>query len=70
MTDFYYFKTDIQNRYSTYLFFFFILVRSIASVSLRKSRTASFHFDFFTVSFSKDYSALYGGMTEKYLKNY
>ena len=68
MTDFYYFKTDIQK--SIYLFFFFILVRSIASVSLRKSRTASFHFDFFTVSFSKDYSALYGGMTEKYLKNY
>ncbi|KAG5343165.1 PGAP1 deacylase, partial [Acromyrmex heyeri] len=37
-------------------------VRSIASVSLRKSRTASFHFDFFTISFSKDYSALYGGV--------
>ncbi|KAG7202383.1 hypothetical protein KM043_018700 [Ampulex compressa] len=39
-------------------------VRSLASVSLRKSlkdRTP-FHFDFFTVSFSKDYSALYGGV--------
>lgn len=36
-------------------------VRSIASVSLRKSRK-TFHFDFFTVSFSKDYSALYGGV--------
>ncbi|KAK2588928.1 hypothetical protein KPH14_001783 [Odynerus spinipes] len=38
-------------------------VRSIASVSLRKSlkdRTP-FHFDFFTVSLGKDHSALYGG---------
>ncbi|XP_014487837.1 PREDICTED: GPI inositol-deacylase [Dinoponera quadriceps] len=39
-------------------------VRSIASVSLRKSlkNRLPFHFDFFTVSFSKDYSALYGGV--------
>ncbi|XP_011701617.1 PREDICTED: GPI inositol-deacylase isoform X2 [Wasmannia auropunctata] len=37
-------------------------VRSIASVSFRKSRETSFHFDFFTVSFSKDLSALYGGV--------
>ncbi|KYN04079.1 GPI inositol-deacylase, partial [Cyphomyrmex costatus] len=37
-------------------------VRSIASVSLRKSRSTSFHFDFFTVSFNKDYSAFYGGV--------
>ncbi|XP_071570586.1 GPI inositol-deacylase isoform X2 [Temnothorax nylanderi] len=37
-------------------------VRSIASVSLRKSRKYPFHFDFFTISFSKDYSALYGGV--------
>ncbi|XP_012276189.1 GPI inositol-deacylase [Orussus abietinus] len=39
-------------------------VRSLASVSLRKSikdRTP-FHFDFFTVSLDKDYSALYGGV--------
>ncbi|XP_076243690.1 GPI inositol-deacylase [Calliopsis andreniformis] len=39
-------------------------VRSIASVSLRKSlkdRTP-FHFDYFTVSLGKDYSALYGGV--------
>ncbi|KAL6433868.1 hypothetical protein ACFW04_005829 [Cataglyphis niger] len=37
-------------------------VRSIASVSLRKSRKTPFHFDFFTISFNKDYSALYGGV--------
>ncbi|EFN88696.1 GPI inositol-deacylase, partial [Harpegnathos saltator] len=39
-------------------------VRSIASVSLRKSlkNRTPFHFDFFTVSFNKDYSALYGGV--------
>ncbi|XP_070530047.1 GPI inositol-deacylase-like isoform X2 [Cardiocondyla obscurior] len=39
-------------------------VRSIASVSLRKSlkKKTPFHFDFFTVSFNKDYSALYGGV--------
>ncbi|XP_032663634.1 GPI inositol-deacylase [Odontomachus brunneus] len=39
-------------------------VRSIASVSLRKSlkNRTPYHFDFFTVSFSKDYSALYGGV--------
>ncbi|XP_012138949.2 GPI inositol-deacylase isoform X1 [Megachile rotundata] len=39
-------------------------VRSLASVSLRKSlkdRTP-FHFDYFTVSFGKEYSALYGGV--------
>ncbi|KZC05018.1 GPI inositol-deacylase, partial [Dufourea novaeangliae] len=39
-------------------------VRSLASVSLRKSlkgRT-QFHFDYFTVSLGKDYSALYGGV--------
>lgn len=39
-------------------------VRSLASVSLRKSlkdRTP-FHFDYFTVSIGKDYSALYGGV--------
>ncbi|XP_060811024.1 GPI inositol-deacylase isoform X1 [Bombus pascuorum] len=39
-------------------------VRSLASVSLRKSlkdRTP-FHFDYFTVSFGNDYSALYGGV--------
>ncbi|XP_031831739.1 GPI inositol-deacylase isoform X2 [Nomia melanderi] len=39
-------------------------VRSLASVSLRKSlkdRTP-FHFDYFTVSLGKDYSALYGGV--------
>lgn len=43
------------------------LVRSLASVSLRKSlkdRTP-FHFDYFTVSIGKDYSALYGGMNKK-----
>ncbi|KAF7414964.1 hypothetical protein HZH68_003453 [Vespula germanica] len=39
-------------------------VRSIASVSLRKSQKdrTPFHFDFFTVSLGKDYSALYGGV--------
>ncbi|XP_043264024.1 GPI inositol-deacylase-like [Colletes gigas] len=39
-------------------------VRSLASVSLRKSlkdRTP-FHFDYFTVSLGKDYSGLYGGV--------
>ncbi|CAK9833286.1 GPI inositol-deacylase [Anthophora retusa] len=39
-------------------------VRSLASVSLRKGlkdRTP-FHFDYFTVSLNKDYSALYGGV--------
>ncbi|XP_076290092.1 GPI inositol-deacylase [Lasioglossum baleicum] len=39
-------------------------VRSLASVSLRKSlkdRTP-FYFDYFTVSLGKDYSALYGGV--------
>lgn len=37
-------------------------VRSIASVSIRKSKKTPFSFDFFTVSFNKDYSALYGGV--------
>ncbi|XP_035717908.1 GPI inositol-deacylase-like isoform X1 [Vespa mandarinia] len=39
-------------------------VRSIASVSLRKSQKdrTPFHFDFFTVSLGRDYSALYGGV--------
>ncbi|XP_034175717.1 GPI inositol-deacylase [Osmia lignaria lignaria] len=39
-------------------------VRSLASVSLRKSlkNRTPFHFDYFTVSFGKDYSALYGGV--------
>lgn len=39
-------------------------VRSLASVSLRKSLNdrTPFHFDFFTVSFSEGYSALYGGV--------
>ncbi|KOC65133.1 GPI inositol-deacylase, partial [Habropoda laboriosa] len=42
-------------------------VRSLASVSLRKSlkERTPFHFDYFTVSLGKDYSALYGGMNEK-----
>lgn len=48
--------------YVLFAFFFSLsLVRSIASVSLRKSRKTPFHFDFFTISFNKDYSALYGG---------
>lgn len=42
-------------------FFLFFSVRSIASVSIRKSKKTPFSFDFFTVSFNKDYSALYGG---------
>ncbi|XP_076379241.1 GPI inositol-deacylase isoform X2 [Megalopta genalis] len=39
-------------------------VRSLASVSLRKSlkERTPFHFDYFTVSLGKDYSALYGGV--------
>ncbi|XP_017887892.1 GPI inositol-deacylase isoform X2 [Ceratina calcarata] len=39
-------------------------VRSLASVSLRKSLNdrTPFHFDYFTVSLGKDYSALYGGV--------
>ncbi|EZA56408.1 hypothetical protein DMN91_009837 [Ooceraea biroi] len=39
-------------------------VRSIASVSLRKSirDRIPYHFDFFAVSFNKDYSAFYGGV--------
>lgn len=38
-------------------------VRSLASVSLRKSLDGTpFHFDYFTVSLGKDYSALYGGV--------
>lgn len=47
-----------------YIFLFVYIVRSIASVSLRKSQKdrTPFHFDFFTVSLGKDYSALYGGM--------
>ena len=46
------------------------LVRSLASVSLRKSlkdRTP-FHFDYFTVSLGKDYSALYGGKNNNFIK--
>lgn len=41
-----------------------ISVRSLASVSLRKSlkyRTP-FHFDYFSISFGSDYSGLYGGV--------
>lgn len=65
---------------SLYLFFFIweikfvkqiliFLVRSLASISLRKSISdqTPFHFDYFTVSFAKDYSALYGG--EFFIKN-
>ena len=42
------------------------IVRSIASVSLRKSikDKTHFHFDYFSVSLGKDYSALYGGVLE------
>ncbi|XP_008559075.1 GPI inositol-deacylase [Microplitis demolitor] len=42
-------------------------VRSIASVSLRMSlkRRTPFHFDYFTISFSKGLSALYGGILEQ-----
>lgn len=44
--------------------FTIISVRSLASVSLRKSlkyRTP-FHFDYFSISFGSDYSGLYGGV--------
>ena len=43
------------------------IVRSLASVSLRKSLKSrtSFHFDFFSISFGKDYSALYGGVLKE-----
>ncbi|XP_008210404.2 GPI inositol-deacylase [Nasonia vitripennis] len=42
-------------------------VRSLASISLRKSLKSRtpFHFDYFTISFGKDYSALYGGVLKK-----
>ncbi|KAJ8679258.1 hypothetical protein QAD02_015045 [Eretmocerus hayati] len=42
-------------------------VRSLASVSLRKSLKSHtpFHFDFFSISFGKDYSALYGGVLKE-----
>uniref|UniRef100_A0ABD2VTV1 GPI inositol-deacylase n=1 Tax=Trichogramma kaykai TaxID=54128 RepID=A0ABD2VTV1_9HYME len=42
-------------------------VRSLASISLRKSlkSRSPFHFDYFTVSFGKEYSALYGGVLEE-----
>ena len=43
--------------------YYVFTVRSLASVSLRKSlkdRTP-FHFDYFAVHLGKDYSALYGG---------
>ncbi|XP_058808339.1 GPI inositol-deacylase [Phymastichus coffea] len=42
-------------------------VRSLASISLRKSLKSRtmFHFDYFTISFGKDYSALYGGVLKE-----
>lgn len=47
--------------------FIFHSVRSLASVSLRKSlkyRTP-FHFDYFAISFGSDYSGLYGGVLKE-----
>ena len=45
----------------------FVTVRSLASVSLRKSLKSRtpFHFDYFSISFGKDYSALYGGVLQE-----
>ncbi|XP_011494323.1 PREDICTED: GPI inositol-deacylase [Ceratosolen solmsi marchali] len=42
-------------------------VRSLASVSLRKSLKSRtpFHFDYFSISFGKDYSAFYGGILQE-----
>ncbi|KAH0560113.1 GPI inositol-deacylase [Cotesia glomerata] len=42
-------------------------VRSLASVSLRMSlkRRTPFHFDYFTISFAKSLSALYGGILQE-----
>jgi glycosylphosphatidylinositol deacylase len=53
------------------LCFVIILVRSIASVSLRKSIRSRipYHFDFFAISFNKDYSALYGGIDQQKYKS-
>ncbi|XP_014204111.1 GPI inositol-deacylase [Copidosoma floridanum] len=44
--------------------------RSLASVSLRKSLKykTPFHFDYFSISFGKDYSGIYGGILKEQAK--
>jgi glycosylphosphatidylinositol deacylase len=46
---------------------FSFLVRSLASVSLRKTLNshAPFHFDYFTVDLNEEYSALFGGVLKE-----
>ena len=42
---------------------FLVAVRSVASVAYRKALDSrkKFHFDFFTIDFDEEYSALFGG---------
>lgn len=45
---------------------FYVAVRSLASVSLRKSLGSDlqFHFDYFTLDLNEEYSAMFGGVLQ------